>query len=70
MAKISIQRHFDLVPPCKDGGPEFLQIGASSIKQWRTVAQKSGALRRKDIIEMVDRIAGRDGVHDRPQRSK
>jgi hypothetical protein len=45
MAKISIQDRFDLVPSGKDGGPEFLQIGASSIKGWRTVAQKCAVLR-------------------------
>jgi hypothetical protein len=44
MAKISIQCRLDLAPPGKDGGPDFLQIGAASIKGWRTVAQKSGLL--------------------------
>jgi hypothetical protein len=66
MAKISIQCRFDLVPPRKDGGSEFLQIGAASAEGWRTVAQKSGALRGKDILEMINRIADRDGIHDRP----
>jgi len=67
MAKISIQRRFDLIPPCKDRSPEFLQIGAASGDAWWIVAQKSGALCREDSIEFFDRIADRDGVHDRPQ---
>jgi hypothetical protein len=67
MAEISIYRRFDLVPPRKDGGSEFLQIAAAYTEGGGTFAQKSGALCRKDMIEMIDRIAGRDGVHDRPQ---
>src|SRR5215469_206711 len=67
MAKIGIQCRFDLDPTCKDSCSDFLKIGTTSAEVRRTFAQKSGALCRKDFIEMADRIAGRDGVHDRPK---
>jgi hypothetical protein len=67
MAKISIQCRFDLVPSCKDGGPELLQISAASAEVRRTFPQKSGALCPKDVLEVIDRIASRVGVHDRSQ---
>ena len=56
MAKISIQRRFDLGPPRKDSGSEFLQLGAASAEGRRTFAQKRCALCGKDILELIDRI--------------
>jgi hypothetical protein len=38
MAKVSIQRRFDLSPARKDSDPEFLKIGAPSAEGWRTFA--------------------------------
>jgi hypothetical protein len=34
-------------------GPEFLKIGAASAEDWRTFAQKRGALCGKNILERL-----------------
>ena len=46
MAKISIQRRFDLVPPGKDRGSEFLQVTLSEIiSNGEQVHSQRGGLR-------------------------